>query len=638
VNVFLLKPEPMRFTIIFLLLVCTLTKAIGQIVSEGNYDIKDPGRDINKCRRILTTLAGFPKEIRLSPRIENNQVAIYLDGKEWFDELFKGKNDGIAIDLVQKSQFECATEPAKSPWFSHTGYLLKPIYRDELQKNMFSVPNQFAAVYVGTIPPELVGQPIEANYLLLQDKYLCRTGSIVNVNFHGWKLLETGLYYDTLNQSQLAEKHKQLTKTIHVSIPFEKNRSIYNKKDVQPLIDSLNITDYSISKISINAYTSIEGDYQRNLKLQQERAESMIEALQSFQIEKIESQVFTFENWVDFLNDIQLSPYKNLGSLTKDEVKLELTKNKLDVKLEPILKNHRKAIVEIQLEKRLSIKESDPQQLKNFFQQSLVEKNIEEALYLQQVIFYKIRKRELPDTFLNELSIPEANETGSLLFNRASFDYDIGSTDVFEAIKTFERLKTLLPGNTKLDYNLCTLHLEAWLYTDLLQPLDNLKKQIEGLRSKKIPDLLVRRLLINYHIILSEVHMRNQNFAAKDKALQFIYQTYAPLKLNDVDLLNLAKYFSHYSMFDWSTRLLQSRVKAIQASEDIVFYYLSLTLFNSSNLQSVNYRSIMLNAVNQNRYRFCSQFNSISDGGVSFQLLKESLLKKTYCENCNNLD
>jgi hypothetical protein len=609
-----------------------------QIVSEGNYDIKDPGRDINKCKQVLTTLAGFPKEVRLTPRIENNRVMVILDSKEWFDELFQGKNDGIAIDLVQKSQFECATESKKSPWFSHTGYLLKPIYRDEIRKNMFDVRNQFAAVHIGTVPKELEGQPIEANYILLQDKNLCYTGSMVNVNFHGWKLLETGLYYDTLTESQLTEKHKQLTKTIHVAIPFEKNKIIYNKKDVQPLIDSLNITDYAISKISIKAYTSIEGDYQRNLKLQQERAESMIEALQSFQSEKIESQVSTFENWVDFLNDVQLSPYKHLGGLTKNEVKAELNKNNLDVKLEPILKNHRKAIIEIQLEKRLSVRESDPQQLKKFFQQSLVEKNIEEALYLQQVIFYKIRKRELPDSFLTELSIPEANETGSLLLNRASFEYDIGSTDVFEAIKVFERLKTLLPGNPKLDYNLCTLHLEAWLHTDLLQPLDNLKKQIEGLRSKKIPDLLVRRLLINYHIILSEVHMRNQNFAAKDKALQYIYQTYTPLKLNDADLLNLAKYFSHYSMFDWSIRLLQSRVKAIQASEDLVFYYLSLTLFNSRNLQSVGYRSIMLNAVNQNRYRFCGQFNSISDGGVSFQLLKDPFLKKTYCENCNSLD
>ncbi|MBX2896575.1 MAG: hypothetical protein KF763_14115 [Cyclobacteriaceae bacterium] len=625
----------MRLLVLVCLLILTFSKISAQLINEGNYDIKDPKGDVNKCRQILTTLSLFPKEVRLSPRIENNQVLVYINGRQWFEALFQDKNDGIAVDIVQKSQFGCEPVPASS-WFSHTGYLLKPLYRDDIRRSMLESPGQYTAITIGTIPDVLAGQSLEANYLLLQDKYLCYSGRMVNVDFHGWKLLETGLYYDTLTESQLTEKHKALSKTIHVSIPFEKNKSIYNQKDVQPLIDSLNLTDYAITKISIQAYTSIEGDYQRNLKLQQERAESMVGALQAFQKEKIESQVTTFENWVDFLNDIQLSPYKYLAALTKEEVKQELTRNNLESRLEPILKNHRKAIVIIQLEKRLSLRESDPQQLKKFFEQSILERNLDEARYLQQIIFHKIRKRELPDTVLQELRIPEANEMGSLLLNRASFLHDIGATDVFEAIQVFERLKTILPGNSKIDYNLCALHLEAWLYTDLLQPLDNLKKQIEALRAKKIPDVLVRRLLINYHIILSEVHMRNHNFTAKDKALQFIYQTYTPLKLNDADLLNLAKYFSHYSMFDWSIRLLQNRVKSIQASEDLLFYYLSLTIYNSRNLQSVGYRAIMLNAINQNRYRFCSQFNSSFEEGVSFQLLKEPVLKKAYCENCKD--
>lgn len=114
----------------------------------------------------------------------------------------------------------------------------------------------------------------------------------------------------------------------------------------------------------------------------------------------------------------------------------------------------------------------------------------------------------------------------------------------------------------------------------------------------------------------------------------FIYQTYVPLKLNDNDLVNLAKYFSHYSKFDWATTLLSSRVKSIDASEDLLFYYLSLTIFNTRNTASVPYRTMMLNAVNQNRKRFCGLFNSSYEGGVSFQLLEDPNLKKTYCENC----
>lgn len=209
----------------------------------------------------------------------------------------------------------------------------------------------------------------------------------------------------------------------------------------------------------------------------------------------------TYENWVDFLEDIQNSPYKYLVSLSKEQVKEIVQKKDVQEKLEPLLQSHRKAVIEIKLEKRLSLRENDPLQLKEYFLQAIENKNIEEALYLQQVIFYKIRKRQLPENYLADLGLPEALENGRLLINRESFLYDQGATDVSEAIKVFTRLKTLLPNNPRIDYNLCALELEAWLRTDLLQPNENLRKRIEALRAKKIPDVLVRRLLINYHII-----------------------------------------------------------------------------------------------------------------------------------------
>ena len=114
----------------------------------------------------------------------------------------------------------------------------------------------------------------------------------------------------------------------------------------------------------------------------------------------------------------------------------------------------------------------------------------------------------------------------------------------------------------------------------------------------------------------------------------FIFQAYQPLKLADADLVNLAKYFSHYSKFDWAVRMLQNRARALDASEDLVFYYLSLTIYKKSATAQPGYRTIMLNAVNENRARFCSLFDSSSKGGISFQLLEDEFLKRTFCENC----
>jgi hypothetical protein len=171
--------------------------------------------------------------------------------------------------------------------------------------------------------------------------------------------------------------------------------------------------------------------------------------------------------------------------------------------------------------------------------------------------------------------------------------------------------------------------------TDLLEEEATLRKDIENLRKHKIQENLIRRLLINYHIILSERHMQTRNYAAKDKAVKFIFDTYYALKLDDNDLVNLAKYFSHYSKFDWAKKILEPRTKSIEASEDLIFYYLGLTIFNPKYTAGPAYRATMLNAVNGNKSRFCQLFAPIPQGGITFQLLDDEYLKKTWCENCN---
>ena len=122
------------------------------------------------------------------------------------------------------------------------------------------------------------------------------------------------------------------------------------------------------------------------------------------------------------------------------------------------------------------------------------------------------------------------------------------------------------------------MKLQSWLQSKILVDPPVLKKEIESLRKIGIHDNLVRRLLINYHIILSESHIRNRHYVEKDKAVQFNYESYKPLQLKDHDLVNLAKYFSYYSKFDWARRTLEPRIKSLNVSEDLVFYYLSLTI------------------------------------------------------------
>ena len=43
----------------------------------------------------------------------------------------------------------------------------------------------------------------------------------------------------------------------------------------------------------------------------------------------------------------------------------------------------------------------------------------------------------------------------------------------------------------------------------------------------------------------------------------------------------------------------------------------------------------MLNAYNLNKKRYCELFGPNGKGGITFQLLENEYLRKTYCESCN---
>lgn len=615
-------------------LLAVVISATAQVTNRDNYDLKSPKDLKSDCKNLNAVLEATPIDVRFGIRFVEDSVFLVYPDVEWFSKIIASKNDGIAIDLVQKQQYRCDNINRFPGTWSHRGYLLPPLYRDQIKKQMVVTPEGYVFVFAGMLPNSIKREDTEANYMLLDNKNRCAYSNIINLDFHGWQLLENGLYYDTLSQEKLQEKYKELSKSLKFSIPFEKNRAEYSQEDIKPMYDSLRMTDYAIKTIAIKAYTSVEGTYEQNEKLQQQRAKSIVNALQAYQSERIESVITSSENWVEFLNDISGTGYNAWMALTKEEIKEKLRSPAVLSKLEPVLRNHRKALIDIQLEKRLAYRESNPQELKKYFEQTIAQKNIDEALYLQQVIFFKIEHHETPDHFLGDVEIPQSLEYGSLLINNASFQYEHQYANLFEAIKTFEELDRLLPKNPKIHYNLCVLRLQSWLQTNLLTEASALKKEIEALRKDKIPDNLIRRLLINYHIILSEQHMRNRNYLEKDKALKFIYDTYKPLKLNDADLVNLSKYFSHYSKFDWARKILEPRIKSIDASEDLIFYYLNLTIFDSHYTLGPSYRVTMLNAVNGNRARFCTLFNPSGEGGISFQLLNDAYLKKTYCENC----
>ena len=161
-----------------------------------------------------------------------------------------------------------------------------------------------------------------------------------------------------------------------------------------------------------------------------------------------------------------------------------------------------------------------------------------------------------------------------------------------------------------------------------------MKKSISELGNYRIPEYLLIRMLVNYEIIRSEYYMKHGEYGRKDESLRYIYSVYSKLKLNEDDMLSLAQFFASYNWIEMAINILRKKVSEIGVDEDLLFYFINLTILRERYVKSEDYRKIMMNAYNINPARFCNMFNSIKNGGITFQLLEDDYLRRYYCENC----
>ena len=625
---------------VIVVLICVLIisfELLGQQfkVPENLYGIKNPLKELDKrCGKCRTVLQSLPNEVKFGTFAQEGFIYFVITDPAWYDKFFEKNGDGFAIDIIDKNWYVCGKKNKLVSSWAYHGYLMKPMYLKEMNTNLFQLENGSLIVKYGAIPEGLNPEDLEYNLLILKDKYLCHYSNFYDLRGEKWKLLEMGLFMDTLTENNIRSKTSLLSKEWRFEIPFEKNKAEYAQADVKPIYDSLLHNDYFIKSISIKAYSSVEGSESNNIQLQERRAQSIVKALQTYQIETIYATIQASENWVELLEDLADSKYVFLKTSSKEEIKAKLENKQLSAELEPYLKKHRKAILHIELEKKIKYIEEDTAKLHKVFDDMIVKKNIKEAIEIQQIIFSKVRENKLPGNFIKELEIPEKTEFCLLLNNKAVFNYRQAESDLYATITQFTKLLELMPGNTRLRYNLCVLQIQTWVVGGASIDPIKLKAEILSLEKAGIDPTLIKRMMVNYHIILSEYLMKERNYAEKDKALKYIYTNYNALSLNDKDALSLSEYFVAYHKYDWAEKLLLKYAINIDVEEDLLFYYINLTIAQPKTTASKSYRSIMLNAINLNRERFCSIFKPFGKGGISFQLLDNDYLKKTYCENC----
>lgn len=623
-----------KFLIVFICLNSLL------LIGQENFGIKiaQYQEDYDKfCTRFINIQSKNAKELAYGAKIDRNNIYFAFNDLKWFKSLFQNPYDGLATDIVTKNQYSCDTD---KEFEQIRGTLLKPIYKNNLLKGIETLQKGQYRVKIGSLAPKFQIKEIEVNVSFLQSKCLCQYLNTYNLNSYDYDLLDMGMFLDSVsyNNSKRIDSLNNYAikyKKMDFIIPFEKNKSTFLPLDIKPLYDSLSLTDFNIKKIDVKAYSSIEGSFASNAVLQEKRSNSIIEALQSFQKPTIETMVSTSENWVEFLNDIEDTEFDFLKTLSKNEIKRQITGD-MALKMEKFLKNHRKALITLYLDKIDYYQEFSGEQLITAFNSAIAEENFMRASELQNALFDKLRKKEADPDVLNKMVIPRQRKFADFFNSNSAFRYENETNDMIKAYYEFQELKKWFPDNKKITYNLTALALR-FNHKYQGSPIEpNVWKKIIALEVMGIDNKLIDRMKVNYHITHSAKLFRELKFDEKDKSVEFILNTYKNISLSALDYLSLAQYVTFYYDINTAIELLEPQVNKINIDKNLVFYYLNLTLIDDAFVERSEYLKIMLNAINLDKKRFCKLFNPSWKGGVTFQLLDNTFLKATYCENCKD--
>src|SRR5262249_10911045 len=152
-------------------------------------------------------------------------------------------------------------------------------------------------------------------------------------------------------------------------------------------------------------------------------------------------------------------------------------------------------------------------------------------------------------------------------------------TEESKALANLQRLEQLDSTNGRIKYNICALQMRLWQYSDSIIDKTVFLQQIKGLARYNISDILLKRMMVNYYIVLSEIYMKQKNYAAKDSALAEVKTRYLDRRFSDRDLLYIGRYFCWYAQYAWADEFISYRMDRLDVDEDLLFFYLNLCIF-----------------------------------------------------------
>lgn len=572
--------------------------------------------------------------------IEDNKIILRYSNARELKKVLKKPTDGFAVDIVQRSQYANPNYNIMDNNLPSKGVMTKVTYKEK-----FFASNKLLTkdkkgnkkvkgieVVLGKFNPKITGS-YELNLLVIQNDKVCKTilpgyiekNESPNAPATGLLPMPTGTM-----QAPVFEPRNQ-SSILHFLIPFQKNKYEFKPADIEPFLQSLNEPDFIVEGLYIYAYSSIEGDSVANSKLQQKRAESVIQALQSRQSTKINPQIVYRDSWGLFLLEHEQGKYADLVKLGKKKAIEQLNSDRaLLEELEPSLSRQRFA--EIILDVTYDVSgEKESKFAAASLAKAIKANDPAQGTRIMEFMTKRISEGKYKSDILDSVNIPLTPTLIAMANNKLYQQYQLKPQVDEDVYATLNDLLKVKPEEPALLFNAMFTQIKL----DTLAANPERQKIMQGLIGHlfgKMDSSLVNSLNIEWQFkIMESVDTLPDGPLQVEACMERIRGYYNIKEANPQSSLKLFEVYCRLHDYGNAAGTLEPYLKSPNLTNNMLFLYLSAASRAKEKYMSSNFVTAMKLAKERLPEKYCK---SIGAPYMSFQIFDNPEVKKLFLSSC----
>jgi hypothetical protein len=638
------------------------------------YEMKRPSdslKDCGNCNTVIDT-AWYRDELV----VKNQKVTLLSWNTIMIKELLKEKGIRFAVEVIPWTPFDCDNPdyysiPSRRAKTSlNNGYILEPVKRRALKKGFKGT--SFKAlkktgqqtgsfeIKLGVMPDTLHPDYYELNLLILKGKKLCRVMHISRYPGNPIKSIYKINYLTDVKQYYLNLSEK--TRTLKFTVPFETGKSDYNKKDIQPLIDSLHYDGFVIENVQVKAFSSLEGDSVINTQLQQKRGNAILKVLTERQKQPFSSKLSTHGSMNQFRKQItENKELSELYGLTNTDLLKQINAN--PSKFEEFLKVQRRAEITMSVRIKVEQKNLGSYLLGEFYRMrdsvnfelqrsgtitKIASVYLDSMTYVQGFAYNRILDRTIDTIWLERMELPVHPDFSKVIKDHFWYMLSLSETRMDDPAweKSFYTRLTHLDkkGITsfQMRFDMCNYLVKSAAGSKTLKSLDprtldlaeSLKSTEEILMKTKAEALWVNALIIQALALASNERRTLKDDEIMRQSCQKLCTHFSNQAFNDSLVTVVADFIAFCKQEDLAFQLIESRSKLSAPYPPLLAMYHKLKYEHIEEKQNIDYFEEVINSwIKMDANTWCSMFSG--PGNISFQAFDYIPLRNFFCEKCN---